>query len=227
MRGVQEKNALWNSHFTNSIQSPKICGSLWKQDVKWLFPQAQLANLWTGSELWWQTLMKMKSVPRTLVAICQYFQHLPLARCYCGRCACLCAPIDWQLAPEPLRPLKIPEPSFRFPPQAPGPPIVCLSMAPLDGPALPFTVSSLCCNQPQRAAVWQCKHLVFSVDLSVFLHRYYEHSAIWCVTSLWVDMLLLVKKLAYCMRILIITSKMLFFTIQDWEQIPIHLQDSD
>lgn len=40
--------------------------------------------------------------------------------------AWLCAPIDWQLAPEPLRPLKIPGRGFRFLAPASGPTIVCV-----------------------------------------------------------------------------------------------------
>lgn len=40
--------------------------------------------------------------------------------------AWLCAPIDWQLAPEPLRPLKIPGRGFRFQAPASGPAIVCV-----------------------------------------------------------------------------------------------------
>lgn len=64
--------------------------------------------------------------------------------------SCLCAPIDWQLAPEPLRPLKIPSWGFRF--QArPRAPLLSASgrLAPIE----PIPVSTI---QP---AYFVCLHL--------------------------------------------------------------------
>lgn len=58
VRCSKEKHFVKQPFLTDSIQSQNIRGSWWKQDVKWSFPQAQLINRWTGSELdgklWWR-----------------------------------------------------------------------------------------------------------------------------------------------------------------------------
>lgn len=70
--------------------------------------------------------------------------------------AWLCAPIDWQLAPEPLRPLKIPGRGFGFQAPASGPAIVCVWKAGSirAQPSQPHSACLLCVPPPQSPACY-------------------------------------------------------------------------
>lgn len=68
----------------------------------------------------------------------------------------LCAPIDWQLAPEPLRPLKIPGRGFGFQAPASGPAIVCVWKAGSIRafPSRPHSAWLLCVPPPLPSACY-------------------------------------------------------------------------